>query len=55
MNNFEYVNPTKIIFGENTIPKIRNEIPKNANFIEGFIWDRLLKKGFNLTQTAKIV
>lgn len=30
MNNFEYKNPVKIIFGKNTIPKVANEVPKNA-------------------------
>ncbi len=37
MYNFEYKNPVKIIFGKNTIPKVANEVPKNAKvmFIYG--------------------
>ncbi|MDD3130295.1 MAG: iron-containing alcohol dehydrogenase, partial [Bacteroidales bacterium] len=30
MNNFTYYNPTKIIFGENTISRIVREIPSDA-------------------------
>jgi NADP-dependent alcohol dehydrogenase len=30
MNNFEYKNPVKIIFGKGTIPNVANEIPENA-------------------------
>lgn len=33
MNNFNYYNPTKIIFGENTIASITTEIPKNARVL----------------------
>ncbi len=33
MNNFTYFNPTKIIFGENTIAQIANEIPLNAKVL----------------------
>lgn len=33
MNNFEFKNPTKIIFGENSIEKLENEIPKDANVL----------------------
>ncbi len=33
MNNFEFKNPTKIIFGKNTIDKIATEIPKNAKVL----------------------
>ncbi|TYB76701.1 iron-containing alcohol dehydrogenase [Bizionia saleffrena] len=33
MNNFEYKNPTKIIFGKDTIEKLTNEIPKNAKVL----------------------
>lgn len=33
MNNFNYYNPTKIIFGENTIAKITSEIPQNARVL----------------------
>ncbi|MCF8366809.1 MAG: iron-containing alcohol dehydrogenase [Bacteroidales bacterium] len=33
MNNFTYYNPTKIIFGENTIGQIAKEIPANARIL----------------------
>lgn len=33
MNNFEFKNPTKIIFGKNTIEKLRSEIPKDAKVL----------------------
>ena len=33
MNNFEYKNPTKIIFGKDTIEKLTNEIPKDAKVL----------------------
>jgi len=33
MNNFEFKNPTKIIFGKDTIKNIANEIPKNAKVL----------------------
>lgn len=33
MNNFEFVNPTKIIFGKNTIEKIATEIPIEARVL----------------------
>lgn len=33
MNNFEFKNPTKIIFGKDTIAKLENEIPKNAKVL----------------------
>jgi NADP-dependent alcohol dehydrogenase len=33
MNNFEFLNPTKIIFGENTIPSIAKEIPKGSKIL----------------------
>ncbi|WP_452602688.1 iron-containing alcohol dehydrogenase [Pontimicrobium sp. MEBiC06410] len=33
MNNFEYVNPTKIIFGKDTIKKVAQEIPTNAKVL----------------------
>lgn len=31
MNNFEFQNPTKIIFGKDTISKIGEEISKNGS------------------------
>jgi len=33
MNNFEFKNPTKIIFGKDSIEKLENEIPKNAKVL----------------------
>ena len=33
MNNFEFKNPTKIIFGKNSIEKLENEIPKDAKVL----------------------
>ncbi|MGS0746989.1 iron-containing alcohol dehydrogenase [Halpernia sp. GG3] len=33
MLNFEYKNPTKIIFGKNTISKLTEELPKNAKIL----------------------
>ncbi len=33
MNNFDFKNPTKIIFGKNTIEKLESEIPKDAKVL----------------------
>jgi len=33
MNNFEFKNPTKILFGKNQIAQIKNEIPEKANVL----------------------
>ncbi|MCM4166306.1 Alcohol dehydrogenase YqhD [Arenibacter antarcticus] len=33
MNNFDFKNPTKIIFGKDTIEKLENEIPKDAKVL----------------------
>lgn len=33
MNNFEFENPTKIIFGKDTIAKLESEIPENAKVL----------------------
>jgi len=33
MNNFEFKNPTKIIFGKDSIKKLENEIPENAKIL----------------------
>ncbi|MDO6596658.1 iron-containing alcohol dehydrogenase [Oceanihabitans sp. 2_MG-2023] len=33
MNNFEFKNPTKIIFGKNTIEKLKTEIPQDAKVL----------------------
>ena len=33
MNNFEYQNPVKVIFGKQSIPKIAGEIPADARIL----------------------
>ena len=33
MNNFDFQNPTKIIFGKDQISKLSNEIPENAKVL----------------------
>ncbi|AXO79209.1 iron-containing alcohol dehydrogenase [Olleya aquimaris] len=33
MNNFDFKNPTKIIFGKDTIEKVKEEIPKDAKVL----------------------
>ena len=33
MNNFEFKNPTKILFGKGQIAKIKNEIPQDAKLL----------------------
>ena len=33
MNNFEFKNPTKIIFGKDTIAKLESEIPADAKVL----------------------
>ena len=33
MNNFEFKNPTKIIFGKDTIEKVKEEIPQDAKVL----------------------
>lgn len=33
MKNFQFKNPTKIIFGKDTIPKLTKELPKNAKIM----------------------
>ncbi len=33
MNNFQYKNPTKILFGKNQIENLTNELPKNAKIL----------------------
>jgi NADP-dependent alcohol dehydrogenase len=33
MRNFEFKNPTKILFGKNQIENIKNEIPKDAKVL----------------------
>ncbi len=45
MNNFTYYNPTKIIFGENTIAKITSEIPQNARVLITYGGGSIKKNG----------
>ena len=33
MNNFQYKNPTKILFGKNQIENLATEIPENAKIL----------------------
>jgi NADP-dependent alcohol dehydrogenase len=65
MYNFEYKNPTKIIFGKNTIPKITREIPENANILLTYgggsikktgVYDQVINAltGFNVTEFGGI-
>jgi len=45
MNNFTYYNPTKIIFGENTISQITKEIPANAKVLITYGGGSIKKNG----------
>jgi len=45
MNNFTYYNPTKIIFGENTIGKIAKEIPADARILITYGGGSIKKNG----------
>ena len=45
MNNFEFYNPTKIIFGKGEIQKIKNEIPKDAKVLMLFGGGSIKKNG----------
>lgn len=45
MNNFEFQNPTKIIFGKNQIAQLANEIPKDANVLLVYGGGSIMKNG----------
>lgn len=45
MNNFTYYNPTKIIFGENTISQITKEIPADARILITYGGGSIKKNG----------
>ena len=45
MNNFTYYNPTKIIFGENTISQISKEIPADARVLMTYGGGSIKKNG----------
>ncbi|MCI2228530.1 iron-containing alcohol dehydrogenase [Polaribacter sp. MSW13] len=53
MNNFEFKNPTKIIFGKDTIEKIENEIPKDAKVLMLYGGGSIKKNGiYDQVKTA---
>jgi len=65
MNNFEYKNPVKIIFGKNTIAKVADEVPKDAKVLLIYgggsikrtgVYDviKTALKGYNLVEFAGI-
>jgi NADP-dependent alcohol dehydrogenase len=45
MNNFQYKNPTKILFGKGQIENITNEIPKNAKVLMSYGGGSIKKNG----------
>lgn len=45
MNNFEYKAPTKLIFGKNTIEKIKDEIPLNKKILVTYGGGSIRKNG----------
>ncbi|AJR04230.1 iron-containing alcohol dehydrogenase [Siansivirga zeaxanthinifaciens] len=53
MNNFEFKNPTKIIFGKHTIEKLEREIPKDAKVLMLYGGGSIKKNGiYNQVKTA---
>lgn len=53
MNNFEFKNPTKIIFGKDTIEKLESEIPKEAKVLLLFGGGSIKKNGiYDQVKTA---
>ncbi|WP_372756640.1 iron-containing alcohol dehydrogenase [Mariniflexile sp.] len=53
MNNFEFINPTKIIFGKNSIEKLNTEIPMNAKVLLLYGGGSIKKNGiYNQVKTA---
>ena len=45
MNNFEYKNPTKILFGKGQIDKLSQEVPKDANVLLLYGGGSIMKNG----------
>ncbi len=45
MNNFEYKNPTKILFGKGQIEKLSQEVPKDANVLLLYGGGSIMKNG----------
>jgi NADP-dependent alcohol dehydrogenase len=54
MNNFDFKNPTKIIFGKNTIEKLKTEIPKSAKVMLLFGGGSIKKNGIYEQVTAAL-
>ncbi|XMO86233.1 iron-containing alcohol dehydrogenase [Algibacter sp. AS12] len=53
MNNFELKNPTKIIFGKDTIEKVKEEIPQDAKVLLLYGGGSIKKNGiYNQVKTA---
>ncbi|PIB31896.1 aldehyde reductase [Gaetbulibacter sp. 5U11] len=53
MNNFEFKNPTKIIFGKDTIEKVKEEIPADAKVLLLYGGGSIKKNGiYNQVKTA---
>jgi NADP-dependent alcohol dehydrogenase len=53
MNNFDFKNPTKIIFGKDTIDKLESEIPKAAKVLLLYGGGSIKKNGiYNQVKTA---
>tara|TARA_R110000787_G_scaffold108621_1_gene217015 strand:+ start:10394 stop:11602 length:1209 start_codon:yes stop_codon:yes gene_type:complete len=53
MNNFEFKNPTKIIFGKDAIEKLENEIPKDAKVLVLYGGGSIKKNGiYDQVKTA---
>ncbi|MGK0323383.1 MAG: NADP-dependent alcohol dehydrogenase [Psychroserpens sp.] len=53
MNNFEFKNPTKIIFGKDTIKKLESEIPKDAKVLLLYGGGSIKKNGiYDLVKNA---
>ncbi|MFD1552272.1 NADH-dependent alcohol dehydrogenase [Putridiphycobacter roseus] len=54
MNNFDYKNPTKIIFGKDTIKNLATEIPKDAKILMLFGGGSIKKNGVYEQVTAAL-
>lgn len=54
MNNFEFKNPTKIIFGKDAIKNITNEIPENAKVLMLYGGGSIKKNGIYEQVTAAL-
>ncbi|MEP3836903.1 MAG: iron-containing alcohol dehydrogenase [Algibacter sp.] len=53
MNNFDFKNPTKIIFGKDTIEKVKEEIPQDAKVLLLYGGGSIKKNGiYNQVKTA---